>query len=770
MSISVFFNKTTFLFLFICCTFQAVKAQILTNGDFESGGSGTGFLVHNYTLINPLNGTSFPGFYARTTNPILMNTNYISGGDHTTGSGNMLVIDGATITNRFFWTTGSTGGAINGFTAGTTYTFSYWIKSVSNEVTSNATTRSNIGVFFINATAINPTSLNNLAPLPSQGWQKVSFSFVATANNAMVRLQTLNAGAIGNDFAIDDVSITLGGLPFVGTYTTINPTCPTSTDGSIKVNLSGGTLPYGTYTLSGTVSQTNTNGLFNGLPEGTYSISAIDGSGQVYTQTAVVLAAPNNILLSNPATICQGETIPLSASGATGNYTWTANPPDNSISNPNSSTQNVSPSTTTTYTVTSGVASSTTNLVINGNFSQGNTGFTTEYNQIEDPNPFGVQSSYNVVTNPSSWFSAFASCGDHTTGTGNLIVFDGSTDPTGTIKVWCPATPIAVLPNKSYTFSYYMASVAPQNPAKLEVLINGVSIAPPVTAPSSTCAWTLVSHTWNSGSNTTATICIYNREFLGFGNDFALDDISFVETVTCLYTKTVAVTVNPKITPNFNAVNPICAGAILPNLPTTSLNGYVGTWLPALNNLATTTYTFTPNAGQCALPTSRTVVVNPLPDFSIAQGCNSINYTLTAEELTTSGSTYQWYTPSNNPIGTGSSVIVSAAGTYKLVVTKNGCSTEKSIIVTAPFCSIQKGISPNDDGKNDTFDLSGYNVEKLKIFNRYGVVVYEKAAYENEWYGQSDKGNQLPDGTYYYLIDFADLETKTGWIYINRAQ
>jgi gliding motility-associated-like protein len=90
--------------------------------------------------------------------------------------------------------------------------------------------------------------------------------------------------------------------------------------------------------------------------------------------------------------------------------------------------------------------------------------------------------------------------------------------------------------------------------------------------------------------------------------------------------------------------------------------------------------------------------------------------------------------------------------------------------VIVETCTIQKGISPNNDGRNDNFDLSGYNVSKLEIFNRYGTIVYSKNNYEDEWYGQSDNGNELPDGTYYYVIKFTDIETKTGWIYINREQ
>lgn len=93
-----------------------------------------------------------------------------------------------------------------------------------------------------------------------------------------------------------------------------------------------------------------------------------------------------------------------------------------------------------------------------------------------------------------------------------------------------------------------------------------------------------------------------------------------------------------------------------------------------------------------------------------------------------------------------------------------------STIVTVESCSIPKGVSPNGDGLNDTWDLSSYSIKKVEIFNRYGTKVYSKSNYENEWFGQSDSGNELPDGTYYYVIDFTDLETKTGWIYINRER
>ncbi|ODS77650.1 MAG: hypothetical protein ABS44_22370 [Chryseobacterium sp. SCN 40-13] len=86
------------------------------------------------------------------------------------------------------------------------------------------------------------------------------------------------------------------------------------------------------------------------------------------------------------------------------------------------------------------------------------------------------------------------------------------------------------------------------------------------------------------------------------------------------------------------------------------------------------------------------------------------------------------------------------------VTTAAGCSLEKSYTVEQIYCQIQRGISPNGDGLNDTFDLTGFNVEKLGIFNRYGTEVFKHGAgYTNQWFGQSNGGNELPDGTYFYV-------------------
>src|SRR6185369_2710032 len=80
------------------------------------------------------------------------------------------------------------------------------------------------------------------------------------------------------------------------------------------------------------------------------------------------------------------------------------------------------------------------------------------------------------------------------------------------------------------------------------------------------------------------------------------------------------VTVIPNVIPTFSFGNmTICSGGSVPTLYNPSDNGINGTWNPSVvSNTSTGTYTFTPTAGQCALPFSFTVTVNPniTPTFS----------------------------------------------------------------------------------------------------------------------------------------------------------
>src|ERR1041384_7563339 len=88
---------------------------------------------------------------------------------------------------------------------------------------------------------------------------------------------------------------------------------------------------------------------------------------------------------------------------------------------------------------------------------------------------------------------------------------------------------------------------------------------------------------------------------------------SFTPTAgQCATSVTMDVVITAQVTPTFTQIGPLCQNATAPLLPITSNNGITGTWSPATINtsvVGTTTYTFTPTAGQCGTPTTMDVVI-----------------------------------------------------------------------------------------------------------------------------------------------------------------
>jgi len=194
------------------------------------------------------------------------------------------------------------------------------------------------------------------------------------------------------------------------------------------------------------------------------------------------------------------------------------------------------------------------------------------------------------------------------------------------------------------------------------------------------------------------------------------------------------------------------------------------------------TYTIDDDALTCLKKSSFTLPItieNEL-DVNIDNDCINGNYTLTATP-NDAAYTYTWKNSVGAIVGTNSpafnvstylTTVTSPVYPLEFTVTINngGCDSSEKFIVPNTSCNIPKGISPNGDGDNDQFDLTGFNVRKLEIFNRYGTKVYSKSNYVKEWIGQADNGNDLPDGTYYYVIERDNVKTATGWIQINRQR
>lgn len=163
------------------------------------------------------------------------------------------------------------------------------------------------------------------------------------------------------------------------------------------------------------------------------------------------------------------------------------------------------------------------NLLTNGDFESGNTGFTSGYTYSSgDIDGVGL---YDVLSDPSSAHPSATSFGDHTTGSGLMMAINGATGVS--TNVWTQT--VTVLAGTDYTLSGWVATwyTSGSDLASLDLQINSVSIGGQQ-APGTAGVWEQFSAGWSSGVATSATITIYDPNNNFAGNDFALDDLSFV--------------------------------------------------------------------------------------------------------------------------------------------------------------------------------------------------------------------------------------------------
>jgi hypothetical protein len=177
-------------------TALAVESQnrqnLVINGDFESGN-------HGFTTGYALGDVSVPGTYFIGPNPSTAQGamgDWCNCGDHTTGNGNMMILNGAASATLPVWEqTVSVAPSMN-------YTFSYWGAEVDHD--SNSLPQLSVR---INGRVIGKSILPELSPDNGGQWQNYTFTWNSgTSHTAELAIFDLNTDASWNDFAIDDVS------------------------------------------------------------------------------------------------------------------------------------------------------------------------------------------------------------------------------------------------------------------------------------------------------------------------------------------------------------------------------------------------------------------------------------------------------------------------------------------------------------------------------------------------------------------------------------
>lgn len=178
----------------------------------------------------------------------------------------------------------------------------------------------------------------------------------------------------------------------------------------------------------------------------------------------------------------------------------------------------------------------------------------------------------------------------------------------------------------------------------------------------------------------------------------------------------------------------------------------------------TTVYSVTIYQGACFETLSITVDVAQLPPHNMPDTI----YVLPGETGYIYGpsdfDTYNW-SPSEDVTttsGASTGFVGTSSGTVTMVATNNtiGCSMTHNTYVKILDITIPEGFSPNGDGINDFFvipEIFEYTSATLKIWNRWGDVVFESDHYRNEWDGTCQGSlcvgsGVLPEGTYYYTL------------------
>ena len=227
-----------------------------------------------------------------------------------------------------------------------------------------------------------------------------------------------------------------------------------------------------------------------------------------------------------------------------------------------------------------------------------NNTITTEYTFTPNTGQCASSAKLTITVNPKttpSFTAVTAICAGELI---NPLPLQSNNGITGT---WTPAL------NNTTTTEYTFTPNAGQcaSSAKLTITVNP-KLTPTFTAVAAICAGESINPLplqSNNGITGTWTPAL---------NNTLTTEYTFTPNAgQCANSTKLTITVNPKATPTFTAVAPICAGELIPPLPLQSNNGITGTWTPALNNTITTEYTFTPNAGQCANSTKLTITVNP---------------------------------------------------------------------------------------------------------------------------------------------------------------
>jgi gliding motility-associated-like protein len=479
---------------------------------------------------------------------------------------------------------------------------------------------------------------------------------------------------------------------------------------SVASFCSGTTAPVLPTTSLNGISGTWSPATVSNTASGTYTFTPAAGQCALQVTLNVTVTPRTNPTFTLPASICEGATAPTlpttSNNGVTGTWSpstvsnttsgsYTFTPNGSQCTNPVTINIAVNPNITPTFSFATSICEGaaaptlpgTSNNGITGTWSPSTVSNTTSagYTFTPTAGQCAVPVTINVTVTPNVTPTFTLPASICSGATAPALPTTSNNGVTGT---WSPST-ISNTTSGSYTFTPAAGVCAV--PVTINIVVNPI-LTPTFTLPASICngeTAPILPTTSNNGINGTWSPSTVSNTSNG--------SYTFTPNAgECATPVTINITVNANITPTFSFATSICEGATAPTLPGTSNNGINGTWSPAtVSNTTTGSYTFTPTAGQCAVPVTITVTVNPnlTPTFSFP---TTICEGATAPALpgtSNNGITGTWSPSTVNNTTSGNYIFTPTAGQCAVPVTITVTVTTNIVPVFTIATSICNGAT-----------------------------------------------------------------------------
>jgi uncharacterized protein YjdB len=531
-----------------------------------------------------------------------------------------------------------------------------WSPAINNTQTTTYTFTPSAGQCATTAqlsVAVNPNpTISGVTSVCSGGTSQLTGSGTAAANNAWASASAPIASISGTGLVTGasagtsvvtytnsngcsaTASVTVNANPIVSGNTVI---CPSTTSQLLG---SGTAAANNAWTSSNpAVATVSTTGLVSALSFGTAIITYTNNNGCSATST-INVSNPTAPTFNPVAAVCSGGAILLpiiSSNGIQG--TWSP-----AINN----TQ------TTTYTFTP---------------STGQCATTAQLSVAVNPNPI-ISGGTSVCSGGTSQLtgSGTAAANNAWTSANTSIA---SISGTGLVTGTSAGTAVV-----TYTNSNGCSAIASVT-VNANPIVSGNTVICPNTTSQLIGSGTAAA--WTSSNTAVATVSTTGLvSALSFGTAI----ITYTNNLGC--STTITITVSNPTAPTFNPVAAVCTGGAIV-LPSTSNNSIQGTWSPAINNTQTTTYTFTPSAGQCATTAQLSVAVNPNPTISGGTAvCSGGTLQLTGSGTAAANNAWSSASTAIASISGTGLVTGTSAGTSVVTYTNsNGCLATASVTVNA---------------------------------------------------------------------------------------